>query len=47
MTTVKNRCLEEVEHKENLSRFFKFNDILDSNRNQKLAEVNPTLDSMR
>jgi sulfatase maturation enzyme AslB (radical SAM superfamily) len=47
MTTVKNRCLEEVEYKENLSRFFKFNDILDSNRNQKLSEVNPGLDSLR
>lgn len=47
MTAVKNRCLEDVEYKENLARFFRFNDILDSNRNQKLIEVNPTLDSMR
>lgn len=47
MNTVKNKCLEEVEYKENLARFFKFNDILDSNRNQKLLKVNPILDSMR
>lgn len=47
MTTIKNRCLEETDYKENLVRFFEFNDILDKDRNQRLIDVNPTLDSMR
>lgn len=47
MKIVKNGCQEEVDYLPHLSRFFEFNDMLDHSRNQKLIEVNPSIENFR
>ena len=45
--TVKNSCLEEVDHHQNLKEYFEFTDIFDGHRNENLSDINPELDSLR
>lgn len=47
MKTIKYKCHEKVDFKYSQARFYEFNDILDKNRDQKLKDVNPELDSFR
>lgn len=45
--SIKNSCLEDVDYKENLAKYFEFTDILDMHRNENIADVNPELDNLR
>lgn len=47
MKPIKNSCFEEVEYQQSLADYFEFTDIFDKNRNERLADVNPDLDSLR
>ena len=44
---IKNSCLEEVDYKENLAKYFEYTDILDKHRNENIANINPELDKLR
>jgi MoaA/NifB/PqqE/SkfB family radical SAM enzyme len=44
---IKNQCTEDNDFVPLLCNFFEYNDILDTNRNQSLANVNPRLDGFR
>ena len=43
MNTIKNKCLLEIEGKEQLDKFMEFNTIFDSHRSVSLQDINPEL----
>ena len=47
IATIRGKCMTELNNSENLDRFFEFTDMFDTHRNQKLSDINPTLDAMR
>lgn len=47
MEAIKYKCFEKLDFRYSQTKFYEFNDILDQNRDQKLKDVNPELDSFR